>query len=430
MKTRKKTAVSTVELHNVSIPIHERTDTKNGQSYSGFWFAFVKDGKRVQIRRATLAEAEQAARDTIRGMVAGRSSAFTVTPEEHAELATALSALRKHPGVSLSAAIHEWAEARAILGAGSIAAACKAYRDQTEKQNGITAETVPNVVSSFIAELEKQDASTRYIQDCKSRMDRISASFRGYIHTVSEEEIKAWINKGKWAPRTRKNFRTAFVTLWKYAKSKKHLPRDRQTEAELVTLRGKLKASRVAAPIGIYSSTSIAKILHSAPKPLLPVFAIGAFAGLRQAELHRLQWKDIKTDHIVIQAENAKTASRRIVPILPTLAAWLRTIKRGEPGERICPQYSHENALARAMTATIRAAGVEPVHNGLRHSFCSYRLAATHSADKVALEAGNSPRMLFTNYRELVTEAEAAQWFAVAPAKRGKIVAMPKQAAA
>ena len=40
--------------------------------------------------------------------------------------------------------------------------------------------------------------------------------------------------------------------------------------------------------------------------------------------------------------------------------------------------------------------GWEPLawkHNALRHSFISYRVA------KVSLEAGNSPRMVFSNYR-------------------------------
>ena len=53
--------------------------------------------------------------------------------------------------------------------------------------------------------------------------------------------------------------------------------------------------------------------------------------------------------------------------------------------------------------------------NGLRHSYASYRLAIVKSADQVALEMGNSPRKLFQNYRELVTEAESTSWFAVLP---------------
>ena len=56
-----------------------------------------------------------------------------------------------------------------------------------------------------------------------------------------------------------------------------------------------------------------------------------------------------------------------------------------------------------------------PQRNGLRHSFISYRLALIQDAAKVALEAGTSPQMIFSNYRELVTADEAQAWFAVAP---------------
>jgi hypothetical protein len=37
----------------------------------------------------------------------------------------------------------------------------------------------------------------------------------------------------------------------------------------------------------------------------------------------------------------------------------------------------------------------------------------------VALEAGNSPAMIFQHYRELVRPTEAAKWFAVTPESVG-----------
>jgi hypothetical protein len=64
---------------------------------------------------------------------------------------------------------------------------------------------------------------------------------------------------------------------------------------------------------------------------------------------------------------------------------------------------------------------VELVHNGLRHSFASYRLAIVQSAEQVSLEMGNSPRKLFTNYRQLATKSQAELWFSVMPASEGKV---------
>ena len=67
-------------------------------------------------------------------------------------------------------------------------------------------------------------------------------------------------------------------------------------------------------------------MLAAAPDSFKPVLAIQAFAGLRSAEVMRLDWQNVKLarGHIEITAANAKTASRRIVPILPNLAAWLK----------------------------------------------------------------------------------------------------------
>ena len=94
-----------------------------------------------------------------------------------------------------------------------------------------------------------------------------------------------------------------------------------------------------------------------------------------------------------------------------------------------------------AETAEIE--GCEPFawkHNALRHSFISYRLAAVQNTAQVALEAGNSPQMIFQHYRELVRPADAEKWFAVTPASveaakvaresgaESKIVKLPKVA--
>jgi hypothetical protein len=46
-----------------------------------------------------------------------------------------------------------------------------------------------------------------------------------------------------------------------------------------------------------------------------------------------------------------------------------------------------------------------------------FRVADIQNVAQVALEAGNSPGMIFGHYRELVTTDDAKTWFAVAPAK-------------
>ena len=97
----------------------------------------------------------------------------------------------------------------------------------------------------------------------------------------------------------------------------------------------------------------------------------------------------------------------------PNLAAWLADAPR--KGERIWPHS--KPFLFEAMRDAAAKAKVEWKVNGLRHSFITYRLAATKDVAAVALEAGNSPTMIFRHYRELATEEQAEEWFGIVPTK-------------
>ncbi|MFN5962005.1 MAG: hypothetical protein ACK5CW_11035, partial [Verrucomicrobiota bacterium] len=67
------------------------------------------------------------------------------------------------------------------------------------------------------------------------------------------------------------------------------------------------------------------RILELAGHRILPLVAIGAFSGIRSAEILRLNWSDIRWDRglIEISASKAKTAARRLAILPPNLQAWL-----------------------------------------------------------------------------------------------------------
>ena len=54
------------------------------------------------------------------------------------------------------------------------------------------------------------------------------------------------------------------------------------------------------------------------------MLAIGAFAGVREAEIKRLNWSEVaqRRGYIEIKASKAKCARRRIVEIQPNLRSW------------------------------------------------------------------------------------------------------------
>jgi hypothetical protein len=128
------------------------------------------------------------------------------------------------------------------------------------------------------------------------------------------------------------------------------------------------------------------------------------------AELNRLDWSavDLNRGFIEIRAGQAKTASRRVIPISDNLAAWLAPLPRKGKIVRTPDLQTFLPALARALK-------IDWPRNVLRDSFISYRIAIVQSADQVALEAGNSPSIIFKHYRELATPNVAEKWFSILP---------------
>jgi hypothetical protein len=130
---------------------------------------------------------------------------------------------------------------------------------------------------------------------------------------------------------------------------------------------------------------------------------------LRESEWRSCRdWTGERSISIEVRAGQAKTASRRIVPITDNLHQWLLPLEREGP---VVPDQD----LYRQVTALARKLGIRWPQNVLRHSYISYRIAIVNSADQVALEAGNSPQVIFKNYRELATEHEAKSWFEIRP---------------
>jgi hypothetical protein len=119
----------------------------------------------------------------------------------------------------------------------------------------------------------------------------------------------------------------------------------------------------------------------------------------------------VKKNHIVVGQSAAKTASRRIVPIVENLAWWLApyTESKGNiwPHGRI--------AFHKRENSTAKAAGVSWKRNAMRHSFASYSLALLNNAGRVAGFCGNSPKAIHRHYNKLCTQADAVKFFAVKP---------------
>ena len=135
----------------------------------------------------------------------------------------------------------------------------------------------------------------------------------------------------------------------------------------------------------------------------------------------RLEWQDIERHpgFIEVAAHKAKTATRRIVPVSDNLAKWLALTPRNS-SDRVWP---HSKAWYFEAVRNAAANGkIKWKQNALRHSFISYLLAELQDVNRVALEAGNSPQMIFRHYRELATPEQAQTWFSISPEAEPNVV--------
>lgn len=305
----------------------------------------------------------------------------------------------------LDGALIEYKDARALLPEDvSLVEATRffaRYGAGTVEKRGL-----PDVVEDFIAQLKADKKSQRHVDDARARLHKLADYFECSIDEVHLRDLQSWLNALDVAGRTKNNYRGLVVSLFKFARGHGYLPSGLPTAAEDLS-----KAKEVSSEIGILTPEEMGKFLENASERLLPLLAIGGFAGLRASEIFRLNWEEIDFDqnHIEIKSGKAKTAQRRLVPLLDNLKAWLQDY-RDQTGP-VCATREIETER-RELANTLE---IEWPNNALRHSYASYRMAAIDNAQKVASEMGNSPDMIYRNYRKVVTKKQAEEWFTIVP---------------
>lgn len=363
--------------------------------------AFHMNGRRVRRNFGSLEKAKAEAQLMARKIQEGRSSGndLTAAQRENYLAAESLMAPFNQPMV---AALEEYARCRELLGDVPLMAAVQEFvRRNRGVQLGVK---VPELIDEFIAAKAQDNLSRIYRFQLAGSVKRLAAAFPGEILAIKSGDIDRWLRSLNHKPVTRNSLHRCIKVFFSFAKARGYLPQSEATAAELVSV-----AKAGDTKTEIFQPAEMNQLLHAASAEELAVLTIGGFAGLRMAEINRLEWKAVDLDRriITLRADQAKTASRRIVPVSDNLAAWLGALKREG---KVVKEKIDLSRLAEEL-------GMEWPRNALRHSYISYRIAEIKDAAKVALEAGNSPAIIFRHYRELVTEEAAKEWFSITHAK-------------
>jgi len=380
-------------------PIHALTYTSGKTAWQ---VACMVNGQRIRDTYPTKAEAEDRATE-IRTQVENEGrAAFTMPTAVRVEAIRAVKQLAPHK-VTITEAVDFYVEH--VL----------KYR---------TAPTVAEIVKRLVTEAEGNKRRDRTVKDLRMRLEQFAKTFGDrQLASITREDLAAWLNDPTLGARSRINYAVKASQLYNFA--------IRNQWAEYNIAASIPRPTAEDAEPEIFTPEQAARLLeHAADYDLLPYVALGLFAGLRSAELLRLDWSAVKLAErsIIIAAGVAKKRSRRVVEINESLAAWLPSCAKRKG---MVVEIPDQRTLYKRLAELATAAGLEKwPDNGLRHSCASYSLALTGDAVRVAYQLGNSADMIHRHYKALVTKADAERFFELRPAADAdnKIVPMKQTA--
>lgn len=300
--------------------------------------------------------------------------------------------------------------------------------------------TVTELVQTYMAASEAAGLRERSMGDLRVRLARFAERFGGAkVSAVTAADAKGWVETlrtrdGKpMSALSRQHFRFAVGGLFNYAVE--HGMIAGNPFANLTRSRRVKGSNRLGSTAEILTPEEARALLNAAaehvPSMVAPL-ALALFAGVRTAELSRMNWErhiGLGKGMVHITGDIAKKRSVRNIEMLPNLVRWLALA----PSRTGCvaPQGA---AWREGMERVREKAELKRwPHNCLRHSFASYHLEAYRDPQRTSLMLGHrgGDDLLFEHYRTLTTPEAAAEFWQIEPrAGNGVVVLAPPGARA
>jgi len=306
--------------------------------------------------------------------------------------------------------------------------------------------TVSALVQEYTAAKRQKGNKERSMKDIAHRLKIFGQTFdTRIVATITTSEVDDWLTALGLSAQSQNNYRAVARAFFEYAVKRDYARTNPVANIDKVRIADK--------PAAIFKPGELARLLSKAVEldadcaadeikngkrrtpETLPVLAIGAFAGLRQAEIFRLDWSevDLVRGFIEVTASKSKTAQRRLVTMAPNLIEWLQPFagRTGPvwPGRKPGSHGGESNWRSKAQPVREAAGITDWPENGLRHSYGSYHLAKHGNANALALEMGHTTtKEIFAHYRELVRPEDAERYWNIRPTVPANVV--PMEAAA
>jgi integrase len=365
------------------------------------------DGKRKRLFRADLADAKREA-DIIKTRLAkAQAEVMKLSNEDVSVLAKAKLSLAPF-GKTIEATVADHVRLLTKLdGIASPDTAIDYFLHHTPKN--LVRRTVAEAVKEFKEAKEQDGLGDRHRTDLRLRLDHFASKLNCPMSDLTGSLIDEWLRKeqkaNEWTGRTRNHYRSAISNLISFAKLKKYLPLD-WAEMEFVA-----KAIEEDGEIGIFTPKDLSALLKVTPADLIPFVVLGAFSGPRPSEIQRAHWPDLhwESGEFFVGKGKVRTAGHRVAPLLDNAKAWLKP-HRKDKGLLCVHKEPHKH-----LQKVVLDAGITWVHDGLRHSFVSYRIAITDNVPQVSRETGTDVETLHRRYCKPVKKSVAEEWFSLVP---------------
>lgn len=414
-KPKKASPTKDPDLKHQGIAFRVRPALKNGTKY--FVCDFRVKGERKLMWRSSYDDAKNAAKDAIDKIADGQAEVLRLTSANAHEYLRAKES-SDSVDMRLDHLARDHAELLKLLAGRTTP--IEAIRDWLKRHDAKLPEiTLLDARDLFIKQMKADGKSWQRIHQLTVVLNRFATDNPFRVSEVTPDILSRWLAGLGLAEKTRKNHRDVVGFFNRWCIMRGYLAKGTDWLEHVQKY-----SARSHGEIEIYTPDEIKTLLSKADKGMVPFLAIGAFAGLRHAEIARLDWSEIDFDDdaaadkraafIEVKASKAKTATRRLVPVKSNLLAWLK-LYRKESGP-VCPHINTTKQLLKVADD----AKITWKHNALRHSCISYRVAECADVPRVADECGNTPQVIRSNYLQRVKPKQAEAWFALLPDKKRK----------
>lgn len=305
-------------------------------------------------------------------------------------------------GCRIDVAANRYVRALRLLRNVSLETAVQFYLNHNKPQSN--GKSLSEVVNLFLSTKRQDGVSDAYYHDLRKRIRSLVEFAQIDMPEFTPELMADYFQHLDFAAVNHNNQLRVIRTLISFSQGRGYLSEGIDYLRSVGTR--KIRKTNYA----IYLPSEYHTLLGAAPDEMLPALVLLGFCGVRPNEMRRLTWSDIRfeTRTVVIDATQAKTASRRTVPLCESAITWLSQFKGAEG-----PIWGGKSDYwSKALNRLHREVGVKQLPNGLRHSYISYRLTLTGDVNRTALEAGNSATMIHRHYHALVDDPKLAEeWF-------------------